>query len=142
MYAYPLTVSNNDHWYSVTCPLIPELSSCGHSRESAVHCAGLYLPALLGAYITRNQPIPVPDNSQPLAGDEGTVLSFSTSVRVLLWNTLLAGGGTLDELAKRLNCSDTTLRYRLDPCRMAHADELEEAFAALGLRLTVAVEPL
>ena len=137
MLRYPVTLRRDDNGtILVGFPDVPEAHTFGDTEEEAIgHAADVLLTAL-DAYIADKRPVPWPSKS----GRHWVVVPPLDAAKLELYQAMIDRGVTKYRLAKRLGWHTPqldrvlTLRYR------SRFDQVEQAFAELGLRLVINVE--
>lgn len=121
--------------YAVRFPDIPEALTLGDTVEEALHHAVDALETALDFYFEHGRPVPLP--SARKRGQHLVELPASTSVKVLLFNELLAQKVRPAELARRLSIPRQHVNRLLDPRHATKIDNIATALKALGKTLEI-----
>jgi antitoxin HicB len=121
--------------YAVSFPDIPEALTLGDTIEEALMHATDALESALDFYFENGRMVPLP--SPPKRGQHLVELPASVSVKVLLFNELLAQKVRPSELARRLSIPRQHVQRLLDPRHPTKIDSLAAALKALGKRLEI-----
>jgi antitoxin HicB len=124
--------------YVVSFPDVPEAHTQGDTIEEAMAMASEALELALTFYTEKNKDLPVP--STPKRGMRMVAVPLRGDAKFKLYSALRAAGIKKIELARRLNCSPSQVDRLLDIQHASRLDQLEAAFRAIGMRLTIAVE--
>lgn len=131
--AYRIELSPDDNGTLLaTCPALPEVTSFGEDAASARLHAREAIAEALAARIARGEAIP--------AGDEdGEALPLLAALKIELYEALRAARLTRADLVRRLgwNRESVDRLFRLD--HASRTDQLEAAFAAIGMAVDVRV---
>lgn len=138
MFDYPVTLHHEAGSVWVSCDSVPELASAGDNDAEALREAVDGLESALSLYVDAGQPIPLPLPAKP--GQALVRLPVVSAAKVALWNALQAEGIGKAELARRLGVHRPQVDRLLDLCHGSKMDEVERALAAVGRRLSLAVE--
>jgi antitoxin HicB len=140
MYQYPVKLTPDDNGtIAVSFPDIPEAHTFGENREAALRHAEEALEAALTIYIEDRRDLPTPSRVRsrraPLVG-----LPALSAAKVALYQRMRSAKIGKAELARRLHCHLPQIDRLLDLNHKSRLDQLEQAFLALGKRLTVSLE--
>ncbi len=130
MLFYPVDLTPDDNnTLLATCPLLPEVTTFGQTRDDALHHAAEAIEEAVAARLARWEYIPLAD---PMAGEEGVRLPLAASMKVLLFLVCDSRGVTRAELARRLGWhrEQVDRLFRVD--HNSRIDQLEAAFKAAG----------
>ncbi len=139
MYRYPVELERDDNdTYLVRFPDIPEAITFGEDVEDAVRHAGEALEAALSTYMDRRLDIPSPSRPR---GKKTLLVSLPalSDAKVGLYMALRSAGWKKADLARRLGLQRSQIDRLLDLNHHSRLDQLEEAFAALGKRISINV---
>jgi antitoxin HicB len=133
-------LSAEDEAFNVTAPDIPVVITCVYSIEQALEYAADAIQLMLGEYIRRRLPIPVP--SRPRRGMHRITLPALVQAKLSLYGALRDTGVRKGELARRLGWQRSQVERLLDLGHASRMDQLEAAFHALGKGLSLQVTDL
>ncbi len=137
MLAYPIRFRKDDNGTVLaTSPDFPELTTFGEDRDDALQHAIGGLEEAIAARMARREDIPLPSEGRYRA-----VLPAQTEIKTLLYRTMRTERVRKSELARRLRWHLPQVDRLLDIRHASRLDLLEAAFAALGRRLNVEIEP-
>jgi antitoxin HicB len=137
---YPVSFQRDDNGtVLVTFPDFPEAQTFGDDRDEALARAQDALATVLDAYIKDRRPIPMPSE---IDGAKVVRVPALTEVKVRLYETMRHDKVGKAELARRLHWHLPQIDRLVDVHHGSRLDQLEEAFSALGKRLTVCVEDI
>jgi antitoxin HicB len=122
----------------VSFPDIPEAHTFGNHEAEAMARALDALETALSLYIGDRQPIPAPSPSK--RGWKSVVLPALTEAKIGLYRAMRAAHVSKAELARRLNWHPPQVDRLLDLMHASRMDQIEQAFAALGKRVSIVVE--
>jgi antitoxin HicB len=135
MLAYPVELTpDTNGTLLVTFPDFPEATTFGEDEADALLRAVDALETVLAARIEDREDIPLP--SAP-AGRPSVALPALTAAKVLLYRAMREAGVRKADLARRLGWQGPQVDRLLDLGHASRLDEIEQALAALGKRLTV-----
>ena len=100
----------------------------------AEDCLGLDLSIRMA----RKEDIPAP--SAPKRGQRLVPVPLWLAPKLALYIALREQGVSNSELARRLGCRETSVRRMLDPGHISKPENIQRALAALGKRLSVAMD--
>ncbi len=123
--------------YVVTFRDIPEAITQGETEEEAMQMAADALLTSMDFYFDDKRPVPSP--SKALKGERLISLPASVSAKILLLNEMLTQRIQPIELARRLNTTKQEVNRIIDLSHATKIDRIEEALAALGRHLEIAV---
>lgn len=135
-YRIELTPDDNDTLL-VTCPALPEVVTFGEDRADAVRHARDAIEEALASRMADGEGIPAGDCGTP--GYAMVRPYLGTQLKAQLYTTLRTAGITRAELARRLGWHRESVDrlFRLD--HASRLDQIEAAFAALGLVVEIQV---
>lgn len=134
MLSYPINIKKRGHTVTVTSPDFPEIClDCG-DRAVAVEEATSALQTAIARRIGALTDIP-----DPSAGDERAILPTQTAMKVRLYQALRRRGVSKRELGRRLHWHGPQVDRLFFVNHSSRIDQLEAAFSALGLQLSVDV---
>ncbi|NBF02517.1 type II toxin-antitoxin system HicB family antitoxin [Pseudomonas sp. Fl5BN2] len=123
---------------AVFCRDLPELNSYGNDREHAIAQAMDAVDTTLSLYVDQRRPIPQATPAQ--AGEHVLHLPTITVAKIALWNTLMERNMRKADLRRLLGVAQVQSDRLVDFLHTSKIEQLENALAALGKRLTVSVE--
>ena len=132
MFAYPITLQEDDGTLLVTSPDFPELTTFGEDREEAIVRAIDALEEAIAARIHDRKDIPTPSQGETYA-----VLPTLTSVKVMLYQGMRDQGIGKAELARRLGWHMPQVDRVLDVQHRSRLEHMDAALGAIGRRLYV-----
>ncbi len=132
MFAYPITLQDDDGTLLVTSPDFPELTTFGEDREEAIARAVDALEEAIAARIHDRKDIPTPSEGATYA-----VLPTLTSVKVMLYQGMRDQGIGKAELARRLGWHMPQVDRALDVQHRSRLEHMDAALGAIGRRLHV-----
>ncbi len=132
MFAYPVTLQDDDGTLLVTSPDFPELTTFGEDREEAIARAVDALEEAIAARIHDRKDIPMPSQGETCA-----VLPTLTSVKVMLYQGMREQGISKAELARRLGWHLPQVDRVLDVQHRSRLEHMDAALGAIGRRLHV-----
>ena len=136
MVDYPVNFAKDDNGtVMVTAPDFPELTSFGEDRDDALLHAVDALEEAIAARIADRRDIPAPSPGRARA-----VLPTMTAMKVLLYNSARQQGVRKAELARRLHWHGPQVDRLFDVHHASRVDQLDAAFAALGLRVNITLD--
>lgn len=138
-FSYPAKFRNDEGGRQVVSfPDFPEAHTDGkdslEATEEAVDCLG----STIAFRISDKRDIPSP--SQPRRGDRLVPVPLWIAGKLALYLAMRERRVSNSKLARMLGVRETVVRRMLDPNHDTKAEKLHAALAALGKRLTVAVE--
>ncbi|MDP9054309.1 MAG: type II toxin-antitoxin system HicB family antitoxin [Acidobacteriota bacterium] len=140
MLRYPATIRPDGKTFVVLFPALPFAHTNGDSREDALAHAPDALHTALSMLMEKNLDIPEPGKLR-----RGAVLvglpSVTTDAKVALYKALRSSGVRKAELARRMGIHKQQIDRLLDIDHASRIEQLESAFAALQMRLTVDIQP-
>ena len=141
MLLYPATVRPDGNSFTLIFPDIPGAHTNGDTREDALEHAPNALHTAMAMLMERNLDIPEPGKLR-----RGAVLvglrSVTSDAKVELYKALRASGVRKAELARRMGIHKQQIDRLLDIDHASRIEQLEAAFAALQMRLTVNIQPV
>ena len=136
MLAYPITLTDDDNGTVLaTSPDFPELTTFGEDRKDAILHAIDALEEAIAARIAHREEIPSPSRGKFRAS-----LPTQTSVKVLLYQSMMEQGLRKADLARMLNCHAPQVDRLLDLRHASRLDQIDSAFNVLGMELRVEAE--
>ncbi len=133
---YPIKLTRDeDGSLLATSVDFPELTTFGDDREDALHHAVDAIEEAIAARIAHRREIP-----QPSKGRNRVHLPTQTEIKVLLYIAMREQGVRKSELARRLRWHLPQVDRLLNLNHASRMDQIESAFDALGMRLSIAVE--
>lgn len=139
MLPYPVKLTREDSGaVVVSFPDVPEAHTFGDDEAEALLRAVDALETALSIYIGDRQPIPAP--SAMKRGWKAVPLPALTEAKIELYRAMRAARVGKAELARRLNWHLPQVDRLLDLMHSSRMDQIEQAFAALGKRVSILVE--
>ena len=142
MLRYPVKLEREDGRILVSFPDFPGVQTFGADQAEALVRAVDALETMLMGLIEDRQPIPRPRRAakgRPGRSASSVVLPALTEAKIELYTLLREQGIGKAELARRLQCHLPQIDRLLDLEHASRLDQLEQAFAAVGKRLEVAI---
>jgi antitoxin HicB len=137
MLAYPVELTpDTNGTLLVTFPDLAEATTFGEDEAEALLRAVDALETVLAARIDDREDIPLP--SAP-TGRPCVALPALSAAKVLLYRAMRKAGVRKADLARRLGWQGPQVDRLLDLGHASRLDQIEQALAALGKRLTVDV---
>jgi antitoxin HicB len=122
----------------VSFPDFPGVHTFGADNDEALARAVDALETMLIGMIEDREDIP---EARPAKrGRRSIALPALTEAKVSLYKAMRTAGIGKAELARRLNCHLPQIDRLLDLRHASRLDQLEQAFLALGKRLTISLE--
>jgi antitoxin HicB len=135
-YTVDLKPENGD--VVVSFPDFPGVHTFGADNDEALARAVDALETMLIGMIEDREDIP---EARPAKrGRRSIALPALTEAKVSLYKAMRTAGIGKAELARRLNCHLPQIDRLLDLRHASRLDQLEQAFLALGKRLTISLE--
>jgi antitoxin HicB len=138
MLRYPVKLTPEDGKVLVSFPDFPDVHTFGDDEPEALRRAVDALETMLMAMIEDKEAIPEPKAIR--RRDRFVTLPVLTEAKIDLYREMRSSRIGKAELARRLNCHLPQIDRLLDLGHASRLDQLEQAFAALGKRLTVSIE--
>jgi antitoxin HicB len=139
MLRYPATLRRDGKTFVVLFPDLPFAHTNGDSREDALAHAPDALHTAISMLMEKNLDIPDPGKLR-----RGAVLvglpSVTSDAKAGLYMALRASGVRKVELARRMGIHKQQIDRLLDIDHASRIEQLEAAFAALQMRLTVDIQ--
>ncbi|WP_039788578.1 antitoxin [Herbaspirillum huttiense] len=123
--------------FVVTFRDIPEAITQGESEEQALAMAADALLTAMDFYFEEKRAVPPPSPAK--RGERLVSLPASVSSKVLLLNEMLGQKVAPSELARRLGTTRQEINRLIDMGHSTKIDRIEEALAALGKNLEIAL---
>ena len=135
MLSYPIKLSKKAGTLRAVCPDFPELSIDCDNLQDALDQAGSAVEAAIAVRMAYREDVP-----EPSAGRHRVVLPTQTAIKVRLYQAARRDGISKRELGRRLKWHGPQVDRLFNLKHASRLDQLEAAFKALGLRLSVDVE--
>lgn len=120
-------------------PDIPEAVTVGESRAEAIDHGPDALVVALSSYLDEGKRIPIPSR---IEHDETMIcLPPLAALKLAIHDAMIQQGMTQTALAERLGMDGRQVRRILDLDHESKFSQIEAALTALGLRVSVTVEP-
>lgn len=123
---------------AVFCRDLPELNSYGDDKEHAIREALDAIDTTLSIYVDQRRAIPAA--SDPQAGEHVIHLPAVTVAKIALWNSMMDRDMRKADLCRLLGVHQAQGDRLVDFLHTSKMEQLENALAALGKRLSVSVE--
>jgi antitoxin HicB len=140
MLLYPATVRPDGNSFTLIFPDVPGAHTNGDSRKDALAHASDALHTAISMLMEKNLDIPEPGKLR-----RGAVLvglgSVTSDAKVGLYRAIRSRGVRKAELARRMGIHKQQVDRLLDIDHASRIEQLEAAFAALQMRLTVDIQP-
>jgi antitoxin HicB len=138
MTRYPVRIIREGAAFLAEFPDVPIAHTFGNSKEE---CLRNSLDALETAFIARmSDRSAIPEPSRGKRGMEFVTLPALAEAKVALYREMLAADLRKAELARRLGWHKPQVDRLLDLRHDSRLDQIEQAFGALGKRMTIAIE--
>jgi antitoxin HicB len=139
MLRYPVQLAVDDTGaVSVSFPDVPEAHTFGEDESEALARAVDALETALSMYVDGRQAIPAP--SRLKRRQKAVALPLLTEAKLALYEAMRSGRVGKAELGRRLNWHLPQVDRLLDLMHASRLDQIEDAFRALGLRLSISIE--
>jgi antitoxin HicB len=132
-FSYTLEPEENG-WWLVRFPDIPEALTEGETREEAHANAADCLLAALDGYVKTGQPIPRPSSDR---NDHRVTLPSLATAKLAVYETMRARGWSMMRLAEELNISKDAVRRLISLRHNSAISIIDKALAAMGAELTI-----
>ncbi len=136
--SFAATLEPDGEGFLVRFPQLPEALTAAESECEALAEAEDCLGEALSARLERGEAIP--EQSPVEEGMREIPVPLYLAPKVALSRELKAQAVSIEELARRLDCSADEARNLLHPRSETPPERLQHALAALGLRITVTVD--
>jgi antitoxin HicB len=141
MLLYPATIKRDGNSFTLIFPDVPGAHTNGDTRNDALAHAPDALQTAISMLMEKNLDIPAPSTARR----KGVVLVGLPSVigdaKTGLYMALRASGLRKTELARRMGIHKQQVDRLLDIDHASRIEQLEAAFAALQMKLTVDIQP-
>lgn len=139
MYNYAIRFERDDTpGLAVFCRDLPQFHSYGDDEEHALREAVDGIETTLSIYVDERRSIPTA--SAPEAGEHVVHLPSVTVAKVALWNAMMERDMRKADLCRLLGVHQAQGDRLVDFLHTSKMEQLENALAALGKRLSVSVE--
>jgi antitoxin HicB len=139
MLQYPVQLAVGESGaVSVSFPDVPEAHAFGEDESEALARAVDALETALSMYVDARQAIPAP--SRLKRRQKAVALPLLTEAKLALYEAMRTARVGKAELARRLNWHLPQVDRLLDLMHASRLDQIEDAFRALGLRLSISIE--
>ena len=140
MLLFPATIKRDGNSFTLVFPDLPFAHTNGDSREDALAHAPDALHTAISMLMEKNLDIPKPGKLR-----RGAVLvglpSVTSDAKACLYMALRASGVRKADLARRMGIHKQQVDRLLDIDHASRIEQLEAAFAAIQMRLTVDIQP-
>lgn len=138
MINYPVRITNEAAAFLAQFPDVPIAHTFGDSREECLRNAVDALETAFIALMSDRSEIPEP--SRIKRSMDSVTLPALAEAKISLYREMLAAGVRKAELARRLRWHKPQVDRLLDLRHDSRLDQIERAFAALGKRVSIAIE--
>lgn len=139
MFDYPVTIHEDENpGVAVTCDDLPEFNSAGDDVADALRESVDGIESALSIYVDQRRVIPEASNPKP--GQHVVRLPAVTVAKIILWNEMMARDMRKADLCRLLGIAQTQGDRLVDFLHTSKMEAIENALAALGKRLAIAVE--
>jgi antitoxin HicB len=139
MYNFAIRFETDDSpGLAVFCRDLPELGSYGDDVEHAMREAVDGIETALSIYVDERRSIPAA--TPPQDGEHIVYLPAVTVAKIVLWNAMMEREMRKADLCRLLGVTQTQGDRLVDFLHTSKMEQLENALAALGKRLTVSVQ--
>lgn len=135
--SFAFRIDESDTGPVLRCPSVPEVAVDGGDREELIEAAGGIIGAAVDRRISAGIDVPIPEPGEPRVE-----LALATSLRLALHWALREEGASASGMVSMLGWPAERGSALLAPGATVPCDDLDEALAYLGLRLSFALEPL
>ena len=138
---YPATIKRDGNSFTLIFPDVPGAHTNGDTREDALAHAPDALHAAISMLMEKNMDIPAP---RPARGRSVVLVGFpsvTSEAKTRLYMALRASGVRKTELARRMGIHKQQVDRLLDIDHASRIEQLEAAFTALQMKLTVDIQP-
>lgn len=136
-YAVKLTPDRAEGGYVVTCRDLPEAITQGETVEGAIVEAADCLEEAIAARIDDGRDIPMPTVAK--RGERSVSVPPSMALKAAVYLAVREAGISNSELARRLSLDEKEARRILDPHHPTKLLRIEQALAALGRHVELAL---
>ena len=136
MLRYPVKITHKDGAVVVTFPDFPGVQTFGDDEPEALARAVDALETMLVGMIEDREEVPV----RAARRGRFVTLPALTEAKIELYRQMRSAKVGKAELARRLNCHLPQIDRLLDLGHASRLDQIEQAFLALGKRLTLSLE--
>jgi antitoxin HicB len=137
MLRYAVKLTREGKRILASFPQFPNVHTFGDDEQETLSRSVDALETYLMAMIEDREPIPAPSISNR---SRYVTLPALTEAKIALYRQMRADGIGKAELARRLNCHLPQIDRLLDLGHASRLDQIEQAFLALGKRLTISLE--
>jgi antitoxin HicB len=138
MISYPVRITREGTALLAQFPDVPIAHTFGDSKEECLRNA---LEALETAFIAMmSDRSDIPEPSRIKRGMDSVALPALAEAKISLYREMLAADLRKAELARRLGWHKPQVDRLLDLRHDSRLDQIEQAFAALGKRMRIAIE--
>ena len=140
MLLYPATIRRDGDTFVVLFPDIPHAHTNGKSRDEALAHAPDALQAGIAMLMEKNMDIPLPGKPVGRKPVLAGLPSVIASAKAQLYTALRSSGVRKEELARRMGIHKQQVDRLMDIDHASRIEQLEDAFAALQMRLAVDIQ--
>lgn len=140
MLLYPATIKRDGNSFTLIFPDVPGAHTNGDSRADALKHAPDALRAAVSMLMEKN--LDIPDAGKPRRGAVLVGLgSVTADAKVALYKALRSRGVRKADLARRMGIHKQQIDRLIAIDHASRIEQLEAAFTALQMRLTVDIQP-
>lgn len=137
---YPVELTQVAGEYHAESPFLPEAIASGPTREMALAEMAHALVAAVRGRIKHGMELEPPTLARPVAENHPVPLPARLAAKASIYSAWKRSGLSKVALGERIGRGETEVRRILDPDHGTKLDQLEEAAAALGGRLSITFE--
>ena len=141
MLLYPATIKRDGDSFTLIFPDVPGAHTNGNTREDALAHAPDALHAAISMLMEKNLDIPAPSPARRKSVVLVGLPSVISEAKTGLYMALRASGLRKAELARRMGIHKQQVDRGFDIEHASRIEQLEAAFAALQMKLTVDIQP-
>ena len=142
MLLYPAIIKRDGNSFTLVFPDIPGAHTNGDTREDALAHAPDALHTAISMLMEKNLDIPAPSAARRKSVVLVGLPSVISDAKTGLYMALRASGLRKTELARRMGIHKQQVDRLLDIDHASRIEQLEAAFAALQMKLTVDIQPV
>jgi antitoxin HicB len=137
---YAVKLSEADGVHVATCRDLPAFNSVGDSVEEALAESVEAIALVLQWHIDQRTPIPAATEKK--RGEHWVALPALDVAKVGLYQAMIAKGLRKADLGRILGVHGPQVDRLLSLCHKSKLEQVEDALAKLGYRVSVSVEPM
>jgi antitoxin HicB len=140
MLLYPAIIRRDGDTFIALFPDLPHAHTNGKSREDALAHAPDALQTGISMLMEKNLDIPAPGKARGRNSVLVGLPSIVASAKVELYKALRSSGIKKADLARRMGIHKQQVERLMDIDHASRIEQLEDAFAALAMRLTIDIQ--